>query len=419
MTEAMWAQLAGMTLLLVGSAFFSGSETALFGLSRVKRKAMERRKDPASRQVVDLLSAPRLLLITILLGNTFVNVALSALGTSFAEHAVGGERAVGVAIFSVAALLLLVGEVLPKVMAVRFGETFSLRVAPALHRVHRALDPLVTRVARFMDWLLRSLPSGGESPYLTSRELTTLLRIGEEGGVLQEGEAELVEGILALRETEACEVMTPRVEIVGLKFDPRPEDIPAAVRAIGRRVLPLFGEDKDDVLGILRARAYLLAGEGAAVEDYLVEPYYVPEGKKLADLLEDFRSTGISSALVLDEYGGLSGLITLEDLLEEIFGEVYDRGEVAEAEIRPHGDGFRILGKTALTDVEEELDHEFEAEDDEEVSTLAGLVMAQLGRMPRRGDEVDCGPWRFRVAYVVRRRVVSVDAVRRPEGEAE
>lgn len=410
-------QLALMGALLGGSGFFSGSETALFGLSRVKRRAMERRAGPAARTVLDLLSEPRRLLITILVGNTFVNVALSSLGTSVAERVVGGERALGVAIFAVTTLVLLMGEVLPKVLAVRFGETFSLRVAPTLAFVHRALRPVNALLEWITDRVLRSLPAP-EAGYLSARELSTLLKIGEERGAIHAGEVELVEGIIALRQTDARDVMTPRVEVQGLPCDPFPEDLAASLRELRRRIVPLFGEDLDDLRGVLRARALLLAGPGVAVEDFVVEPYLVPEGKKLADLLEDFRTTGISFAVVLDEYGGFSGLLTLEDILEELFGEVFDRGEHEEFEIRPEGEGYRILGGTALADVEEELGFHFDEAEEDGVSTLAGFMMARLGKVPRRGDVVDHGGWRFRVAYVVKRRVVSVEATRLPGEEA-
>jgi len=235
-------QLGLMGLLLAGSGFFSGSETALFGLSRVKRRAMERRPESAARTALALLSEPRRLLITILIGNTFVNVALSSLGTSVAERSIGGSQGLGLAIFAVTALLLVVGEVMPKVLAVRFGERFSLRVAPWLSLVHTLLAPVARWFEAFTNTVLRFLPAG-ETTLLSTRELSTLLKIGEEGGAIHAGEVELVEAIIALRETDARDVMTPRVEVEGLPFDPPPEDLVRTVKRLGRRVLPLFGED--------------------------------------------------------------------------------------------------------------------------------------------------------------------------------
>lgn len=417
MSLALALQLVLMAVLLLGSGFFSGSETALFGLSRMKRKALERRGEQAAAQVLALLNRPRPLLITILIGNTFVNIALSAVGTGAAMDLVGGERGLGLAIFLVTSMLLVVGEVLPKVMAVRFGESFSLRVAPGLDLFHRAVSPLTRVVEGITHATLRFLPAA-ESSSLDEGELVTLLKIGEEGGAIASGEAELVEGILALKGTEASEVMTPRVELDALPWDPAPPDAEERIRRLRRQVLPLFGRDLDDLLGVLEVRAYLLAGAGARLQDFVHQPYLIPEGKKLADLLEDFRDRGRTCAVVLDEYGGVSGMITLEDVLEEIFGEVYDRGEREEVEVRRTPAGFRMLGKTLLEEVEETLGLSLEEEEDEEVTTLAGFLMSQLGKLPRRGEVVEFEGWRFEVTHLLRRRVVSVDVTRVHREEA-
>jgi CBS domain containing-hemolysin-like protein len=402
-------QLALMAMLLLGSGFFSGSETALFGLSRLRRKALERRGEGAAARVLELLRQPRLLLITILIGNTFVNVALSALGTTVADRLVGGGRGLGVAIAVVTLLLLVVGEVLPKVLAVRYGETFSLTVAPALDRFRRLVAPLTRAFEAITQALLRRLPRQDARENLDEGELVTLLKIGAERGEIQTGEADLVKGILALRGTEAREVMTPRVELHALRWEPPPEDLAASIRRLGHQRVPVYGEDIDDLRGVLEARAFLLAGREALPEDFLARPYMIPEGKKLADLLEDFRSRGVQVAIVLDEYGGVSGLITLEDVLEEIFGEVFDPGD--EVEVRPTEDGFRILGKASLEDVGETLGIDFEEDEEDEVATVGGFVMSQLGRLPRRGDVATYEGWNFRVAHVLRRRVMAVEVL--------
>lgn len=408
-------QLAGMALLLLGSGFFSGSETALFGLSRLRRKALERRGEGAAARVLELLKHPRRLLITILIGNTFVNVALSALGTTVADRLVGGGNSLGVAITVVTLLLLVVGEVLPKVLAVRYGETFSLTVAPNMDRFRRLVAPVTRAFESLTQALLRRLPRQDKGEVLEEGELVTLLKIGAERGEIGTGEADLVRGILALRGSEALEVMTPRVELDALRWEPAPEDLADAVRTLGRQRVPVYGEDIDDLKGIFEARSFLLAGRDANPEDFVARPYMIPEGKKLADLLEDFQTRGVQVAMVLDEYGGVSGLITLEDILEEIFGEVYDPGD--EVEVRPIEDGFRILGKASLEDVGETLGIDFEDEEEDEVATMGGFVMSQLGRLPRRGDVAAYEGWHFEVAHVLRRRVMAVEVRLAGEGE--
>ena len=400
-------QLAGMALLLLGSGFFSGSETALFGLSRMRRKSLERRGAGAAVTVLELLRHPRTLLITILIGNTFVNVALSALGTTVAGRVLGGGNSLGVAIAVVTLLLLVVGEVLPKVLAVRYGETFSLTVSPGLARFRRLVAPITQAFEGITKALLRRLPRQDSRENLDEGELVTLLKIGAERGEIQSGEVDLVRGILALRGTEAREVMTPRVELDTLRWEPAPEDLVGTLRRLGRHQVPVYGEDIDDLRGVLEARSYLLAGRDASPGDFLAKAYMIPEGKKLADLLEDFRTRGVQVAIVLDEHGGVSGLITLEDILEEIFGEVFDPGD--EEDVRAVSDGFRILGRASLEDVGETLGIDFEEDEEDEVATMGGFVMSQLGRLPRRGDVAAYEGWHFEVAHVLRRRVMAVE----------
>lgn len=397
-----------LATLLLCSAFFSSSEAALFGLSKVKRRALERRNEASARLVLDLLRQPKRVLVTILVGNTTVNVAISAVGTSFGLLLAGGESGLPFVIAGVTATVVVWGELLPKVLAVRMGERLSLRIAPWLDLVHRLLEPLGSRLEGMADTVLRRVPIHQQAAD-SGRDLSTLLRIGEEGGVLASREVELLDAILALRETEVGEIMTPRVEIEAVRWEPTDPGFLERVRHARRRVLPVYGRDLDDLTGVLLARRLLLAGPGVDPASFVVEPLCIPETRKAVDLLDDFRKSGQHFAIVVDEHGGTSGLVSLEDILEEIFGTTFREGDESGLDVRREGPGFRVAGRATLAALEAEAGFRFDSPDQTGATTVAGLLMERLGRLPRRGDLVEIQGFRFLVTHLAKRRVLAVE----------
>ena len=321
-------------VLLLFSGFFSGSETALFALSKLQRKRLERQGRKGSRRVIELLAAPKRLLITILIGNMSVNTLSSATATALCL-ALFGDAGIGIAVPAMTILLLIFGELTPKVFAVRNSEAFSLRVAHPLSAFGKLVSLPVAVVEPLTDVVIEFLAPAHlkAEPAVTKGELEVLVQMGEEAGEVRQREKELVDYIFEFQETVVREVMTPRVEIDGIKGDWPAEKVREAIRSSRSARMPVYQKEIDDIDGILYTKRYLLSGQDE-ISDFIEEPYFIPESKKIQALLQDFREKALSIAVVLDEYGGVVGLVTLEDLLEEIFGEVYDEDEQDEVEIR-------------------------------------------------------------------------------------
>lgn len=406
------ALLLGVCLVL--SAFFSGSETAIFSLSTIQRRRLERAGQGAARTVTELLAQPKRLLVTILIGNMSVNTLSSSTATAVCL-ALLGDAGLGVAVPLMTVLLLIFGELTPKVLAVRTAESFSLRVAGPLRAFGRVIRLPVRAIEGLTDSVIDLLAPSRKSgePVVTVDELSVLVKMGEESGELQRREKELVEFIFEFQETVVREIMTPRVEIDAVCRSWTAEGIRSAIRHSRSARMPVYTEDLDDIDGILITKRFLLSGAGS-LDAFVERPYFIPEGKKVQELLQDFRERGIEMAVVLDEHGGVVGLVTLEDLLEEIFGEVYDEDDEDDEDFVSLPDGaFRILGRSSVDDASALLGVPL-AEDDDEFDTVAGLCMARLGRIPWRGDEVVLPGWSLRVTKTVKRRVVEVVATPQP-----
>ena len=400
--------LVFLAILLVFSGFFSGSETALFALSKLQRRRLERQGGSGSGRVLSLLARPKRLLITILIGNMSVNTLSSATATALCL-ALFGDAGIGVAVPAMTILLLIFGELTPKVFAVRNCEKFSLRVSRPLSAFGKLVALPVAIVEPLTDVVIEFLAPAQKKnePSVTKDELEVLVQMGEEAGEVRHREKELVDYIFEFQETVVREVMTPRVEIDGVKGEWSAEKICEAIRSSRSACMPVYHKDLDDIDGILYTKRYLLSGQ-EEIGPYVEKPYFIPESKKIQALLQDFREKALSIAIVLDEYGGVVGLVTLEDLLEEIFGEVYDENETDEEEIRENEDGtYRILGRAPIDDVSETLGVQL-ADEDEDYDTIAGFCLARLGRIAWRGDEIREEGFRFRVTKTVKRRIVEV-----------
>ena len=402
-----------LILLLLLSGFFSGSETALFALGKLQRRRLERSQERSSKDVLRLLSNPKRLLITILIGNMSVNTLSSATATALCL-ALFGDAGLGVAVPVMTVLLLIFGELTPKVFAVRNSELFSRRVSRPLLFFGKAMSFLVSLLEVLTDAIIEFLaPSRTKTePSVTRDELAVLLQMGEEAGELRRREKELIDYIFDFQETIVREVMTPRVEILGLKRSWSPRKMKEVIKECRSARMPVYHKDLDDIDGILYTKDFLLSSSDR-VEEFIHEVYFIPETKKVQNLLQDFRERALSIAIVLDEYGAVVGLVTLEDLLEEIFGEVYDEDEQSKEEIRKLEDGrFKFKGGTSTDDVAEVLGIEIIDEgEDEDYDTIAGFCLAKLGRIARKGDQFSVNGWRFKVSKTFKRRIVELEAI--------
>lgn len=417
-------ELVAAAVLIALSAFFSGSETALFAVPRFRIEAMRVHRDPRARRVARLLSRPNHLLVAILVGNLAVNVVLTEiLGYRIVEWCVQRRlsemAAYLIATGAMTTLLLLFGEVTPKVLAVQNAERVSLWIARPVALFCRAVRPvqyvleMITSAALAVMRLFRLQAD----PFVTEKDVITALGIGEEQGVVEREERRMVQSIFEFSDTQVEQIMVPRPDMVILPLEATRRQALATVNLSGFSRIPVYDQSIDDVVGVLYGKDLLpfvnrndLDGP---VEPILRPAYFVPPTKHVHELAAELRRRRTHMAVVVDEYGGTAGLITLEDVLEEVIGEIEDESDVPEQMVRKVDDRtFLVDARLELDELEELLGTELP---EHENNTLGGLVIELLGHVPTGGETTECGGARMVVDEVRGRRVRRV-RIEMPEG---
>ncbi|WP_412062768.1 hemolysin family protein [Rubrivirga sp. IMCC45206] len=407
----------GVFVLLLGlSALFSGSEVALFSLGASEREALREDGGREAARVLVLLDRPRRLLAAILLLNTVVNVGAAILSTQLmvgAAETYGWNPLVALAanVVGLTFVLLVTSEIAPKLAASRAPSRFARSVAPFLSPLVRAVTPvadLLAGLASFVQARLRR-----EAEPLSSDDIKSMADVGEAQGSIGEEERALIHSIVEFGETTVREVMVSRVDVRALADDATLEDALELIRETGHSRFPLYHEHLDNVLGVVYAKDLLPSLDGAGVTpDWAVlarKPLFVPPGKTLDDMLADFQASNTHMALVVDEYGGTAGLVTLEDLLEEVVGEIYDELDADEEQlVEPVAPGvYRAEARVDLDDLADTLGIEMDT-DDFDFETLGGLILHLAGDIPEPGDEVSYAGLTLRVEAVQDNRILSV-----------
>jgi putative hemolysin len=396
MVEGGTISLILVGVLLVFSAFFSSSEAAFLSLQRTRITYLVSTGVPGAKRVADMISQPERLLSTILLGNNFVNVAFTSVVTVSVVAFVGeGKEGQGVAIATVVSTvaLLMVGEIVPKTIAVRKAERVAFMYAHPLKWTEYLLLPLVV----FLQWITRGLNavlggSGNESS-ITEGELRTLIDIGEAEGTFETSEAEMLEKVFQFGDRQVREVMTPRVEMVTIQEGGNFREFLDIYAQYTHTRFPVFTETADDITGIISAKDLLnkLATDGvdysASATDVQREAYFVPETKRISGLFDELRQFGHQMAIVIDEFGGVAGLVTLKRLLEVVVGPVGEEGEAPEEEFRAIDENtFHVEGGMSIQEANQEMDIELL---EGEFETIAGFVLETLGHIPVLGEEFE------------------------------
>jgi putative hemolysin len=415
-------QVLILAVLLLLSAMMSGSETALTALGEWKlRQLREDGKDPLG--LFGLLERnPTRFITTLLIGNNLVNIAATALVTQMSiqlSRQVGFSEAaaVGYATGIMTVLVLIFGEITPKSIAVHHPVGFARLAIRPVYLLSVVLFPVGRAFAWFTTMVLRAFrlePSN--DPLITENELRLMLRSAEESGVIEATEQEMIRGVIDLEETVVREVMTPRVDVVAISEEASLHDLLAATTEHGYSRLPVYRESIDDVRGIVYARDLLkFLGNSdelatTRVADLMHPPQYVPETTSVLDLMRDMRLRKNHLAVVVDEFGGTAGLVTLEDIIEEITGEIYDEtDEEEELEFEDLPDGsVRIRASVHLEEVEDRF--RVDLGDEGEYDTLAGYLISELGRIPHVGESHEVAGIRFTVEDAEERRVILVRA---------
>ena len=392
------AYLAGLAVLLLLSAFFSGSEAALFSLSRSQTRAL-RDASVGGRRAARLLSQPRPLLITVLVGNLTVNILATSVATSLLLRAFG-ESGVGIAFLLMSVLIIVFTEVLPKALGLHWSSTVAPVLALPMSAIHTVLAPIRIPLSRISDGIIDALRDriGATRRSYTWDELLTAVRIGRREGAVDAFEYEILSHVLEFREKVVKEIMTPSIHVVSASAATPRDELLALFASSGHSRIPIYGESPDDVIGILHVKD-LVDPEAARSEEDLRarvrETLLVQENDLIADLYRELQRRKIHVAVVLDEYGSFAGVATIEDILEQMIGEIRD---VRDPRLQPFAtiDERRIVVQGTM-----EIDQFNEVFDaalrDDEHETVAGYVLGLTGRIPREGETIEAGGLRFHV----------------------
>ena len=407
MTGLQISYLVILGLCIIGSGFFSGSETALVSVPR-ERVAQLLGTDKRAARLASLTADPDRMLSTLLVGNNLVNILGASVATVLFIDLLGETWGPWVATAAVTSVVLLVGEITPKNLATRFPERFSLFVAPAIWNLSRILQP----VTRFFLALSRGLfrlvgidPNAGPAP-INEEDIRAMAALGESEGDIEAAERDIIHAVFGLADRQAREVMTPRSDIAALENPVSIDEVRSAVSERGHSRFPVIENDLDEVVGVLHIKDLLrmpTEPSDADIRRLLREPVYVPETKPLLELLHEMRTRRRSFALVLDEHGGIEGLITIKDIVSELVGELQDEFDPSVPTLVAMGqDRWLAAGRVPVDDLSEELGVRFP---EGPYTTVAGLVLDLAGQIPGEGDAVESDGFLLVVTRMERNRV--------------
>ncbi|MEE2779552.1 MAG: hemolysin family protein [Myxococcota bacterium] len=394
-------------LLLVGlSAVFSGMETALLSLSEVKLRARADEEE-LPRMLRLWLDSPNDVLATLLIGNNLVNITASALATHLTERLLVGAPYEGwgipIAVGVMTLLVLIFGEVAPKTYAKHHSERY-LRALPVIRFSHTLFFPLrkvlLVMTTRVVESLGANLDS--ERMQVTEEDIEELVRLGSAEGSIDPEATELLTGVLELDEKVAREIMVPRTEVHALPVDANPPDVLEIIRESGYSRYPVYTESIDNVVGVLYLKDLLASvladsSQEMHLQEIIRKPLIYPENIPVPDLLVAMKRERTHLAIIASEYGGVAGIVTLEDIVEEVFGDIYDEHDTETAPIRTLGEGHWLVeGVVTVSDLGDELGVDLESEE-EDYETVAGLLMMAAGSVPKKGFAHDLNGVRFEV----------------------
>ncbi len=386
-TTIMLDQILVLVVLLFLSGFFSASETALFSISKVKARHLGKTKGKANVLIMRMKEDPHRLLTTVLIGNNLVNIGASSLATALALNTFP-DKAVGIVTGVMTFLILVFGEIFPKSIATSNNLLISRMVIYPIFWLSVLFFPLI----KFLNFIPKLTGKIKKTPVVTEEELMTFVEVVEEEGEIKEEEKELIHNIFEFDDTNAYEIMTPRADmyVIDIEEELRVEEIVKS----GFSRIPVIRGDIDNVAGILNIKDLFMHQTTAStpldIRKLMQPPYFVPENKKLDSLLRQFKRRKSHLAIVIDEHGGVAGLITLEDVLEEIVGEISDETDKVEPRIvRLKNKEWIVLGKTEVDEVNEKIP--MEIPESREYDTFSGFVLNQIGKIPQEKDEIPIG----------------------------
>ena len=381
-------QLIAIIILLCLSAFFSSSETALTTVNQIRMRTLADNGDKRAARVLRVTGNPGKMLSAILIGNNIVNLSASSISTSLAIRLFGSTGA-GIATGILTFLILIFGEVTPKTMATIKADSMSLTVAAPIGFLMKILTPvifIINKLSLGLMFLLHVNIKDAQKK-MTEEELRTIVDVSQENGVIEHEERDMIHNLFDFGDAEAKEIMVPRIDMTFVQADATYQEVLDIFRQDMFTRLPVYEDSTDNVIGIINMKDFLLQNDTPefSVRKLLREPYFTYEHKNTADLFLEMRKSSISLAIVLDEYGVTAGLITLEDLLEEIVGEIRDEYDADEEDdiTRISDREFYVLGSANLDDVSEALSLHFTSDD---YDTIGGYCLGLLDHLPEKNE---------------------------------
>ncbi len=382
-------QLIILIILLMLSAFFSSAETALTTVNRIRIRSLADDESKCAKTVLKITDNSGKMLSAILIGNNIVNVAAASITTSLAYSLGGSAVAIANAVITIA--ILLFGEITPKTTATIHAEKLALIYAPIISIFMKIMTPVIFIINGLSNavLLLLRIDPNAKNQTMTENELRTIVDVSHEDGVIESDEKEMIYNVFDLGDAKAKDVMVPRVHVTFADVNTTYEELIEIFREDKFTRLPIFEDSTDNVIGTINMKDLLLFDNTKEfhIRDILREAYFTYEYKNISELLVEMREASFNIAIVLDEYGDTAGLITLEDILEEIVGEIHDEYDENEEDfIKEIGEReYMIEGSTNLDDLNDRLDLQLESED---YDSLGGFIIEHLDRLPEEGDSI-------------------------------
>jgi putative hemolysin len=403
----LWWELFSLIILIGLSAFFSSSETALISLSKIRLRTMVEEKVKNADIVSQLIDKPNKLLGAILIGNNVANIGASALATSIAIE-VYGSKGVAISTIIMTLLLLIFGEVTPKSLAAQNSEATSLKVAKPIYFITIILKPIVYVLTFITNSLVRLL--GGnvseKQPLITEEELKSIVNVSHEEGVLEGDERQMIYNVFEFGDSQAKDVMTPRTNMAAVSIESSYCDLVEFLKEENFSRIPVYEEDIDDIVGIMHIKDlifYMDNKENFSLKDIIRPAYFTYEFKPTVELFDDMRLNRFPIAIILDEYGGTAGMVTTEDLVEEIVGEIKDEYDEEHEDIEViKEDEYLVDGSTKIDLLNEMIGTNIESED---FDSVGGFVIGILGRFPEEDEVIEYVNIKFIVEKIEKNRI--------------
>ena len=407
-----------LVILVICSAFFSGSEAAFFSISALHLHKMREERMPFVRSVETLLKAPRKLLITILVGNESVNISIAAITTSLLIYLMGTEGTwLSIALTTIG--LIIFGEAIPKTVAVTHPMTFSSAVSIPLTLFSYIAYPFVYLLVKTSDFFFSILEKedSDQTTPLMEDDFKTLVEAGHQEGAIEDTQKDLINSVFELADTQVSEIMTPRVDMFCLPISMDVGEMEREIIANRHSHIPIYGSDRDDLIGILYAKDLLTEMSSGKrkihIRRLLKKAYFVPAERKAHSMLRDFQSRRIQMAVVVDEYGGIEGIVTLTDILECLFGDIYAEYGSQEEQVKwIDGNTALVAGMMSIETFNDTFHRSIPMED---FDTIGGFVLHLFGELPLTGDGIDYDNLHFTVEKITKARIIRLQVTRHEE----